>query len=138
MIAREAEGLIDRLVYRSRAVGIPPEAALERIFRVSAPKNLRLNITGALGFSGQVYIQLLEGPPSAIDDLMRTLEADTRHTQLRILLRGPSQGRLLPGWSMARVNLAKLAPEVETLLEADDGLGLVALMATLAHEGVAT
>jgi hypothetical protein len=59
--------LIDRLVYRSHAVGGLPEIALERIFRESVPKNARLAITGALGFSGQTYIQLLEGPPAAID-----------------------------------------------------------------------
>lgn len=129
--------MIDRLVYRSQAVGILPEVALERIFRVSVAKNADLHITGALGFSGQNYIQLLEGPPSAIDDLIKTLEADTRHTQLRILLRASSEGRLVSGWAMARANLAGVAPDVEKLLETDDGLGLIALMATLVHEGVA-
>ena len=128
--------MIDRLVYRSRAVGVLPEVALERIFPVSVAKNADLNITGTLGFSEQNYIQLLEGPPSAIDDLVRTLEADTRHTQLRILLRASSERRLVPGWSMARANLAGLAPDVDTLLKNDDGLGLIALMATLVHEGV--
>ena len=66
------------------------------------------------------------------------LERDPRHTELTILLRGGSERRLLPTWSMARVNLAKLTPQVETLLKNDDGLGLIALLATLAHEGVAT
>ena len=66
------------------------------------------------------------------------LERDPRHTELTILLRGGSERRLLPNWSMARVNLAKLTPQVETLLKNDDGLGLIALLATLAHEGVAT
>ena len=69
---------------------------------------------------------------------MRTLKADPRHTDLTVLLRGCSEGRLLPAWSMARVDLALAAPEVETLLKADDGLGLIALMATLAHQGVTT
>lgn len=130
--------MIDRLVYRSRAVGILPEVALDRIFRSSVPRNRRLNITGALGFSQLTYVQLLEGPPPALNELVRTLEADPRHTELTILLRGSSERRLLPDWSMARVDLAKLTPEVDTLLKKDDGLGLIALMATLAHEGVAT
>lgn len=130
--------MIDRLVYRSRAVGILPEVALDRVFRSSLPKNERLSITGALGFSGLTYVQLLEGPPAAIDELLRTLESDPRHTGLVILMRGASHRRLLPGWSMARVDLARLAPEVETLVKTNDGLGLIALMATLAHEGLAT
>jgi len=115
-----------------------PELALDKIFRSSVPKNARLKITGALGFSQQTYVQLLEGPTSAIDELVRTLEADPRHTEFRVLLRGCSDRRLLPSWSMARVNLALAIPKAETLLNADDGLGLTALMATLAHEGVST
>jgi hypothetical protein len=130
--------LIDRLIYRSRSVGILPEVALDPIFRSSVPRNARLHVTGALGFSQLTYVQLLEGPPSALDELVRLLERDPRHTELTILLRGGSERRLLPNWSMARVNLAKLTPRVETLLKKDDGLGLIALLATLAHEGVAT
>lgn len=128
--------MIDRLVYSSRAEGLSPEIALETIFRVSVPKNARLDITGALGFTGRRYIQLLEGPGSAVDALLATLQADPRHAQLRVLLRGTTRSRLLPSWSMARLDLARAAPEVEALLNADDGLGLTALMATLAHEGV--
>lgn len=129
-------GLIDRLVYRSQVENVPPEVTLERIFRISVPKNARLQITGALGFSGRNYIQLLEGPRPALDDLLQTLRADPRHSNLRVLLRGSSQRQLLPNWSMARVDLARAAPRLDALLEADGGLGLVTLMATLAHEGV--
>lgn len=102
--------MIDRLVYRSRAVEVSPEAALEKIFRVSVPKNARLEITGALGFSGQTYIQLLEGPPASLDDLVRSLVADPRHTEVNILLRGSSERRLLPRWSMARADLGRVTP----------------------------
>lgn len=130
--------MIDRLIYRSRAVGPRPELALEKIFQTSVPNNARLDVTGALAFSGGTYIQLLEGPSSALDTLMRSLDGDPRHTDLTILLRGGTARRLLPTWSMARVSLARFAPDVEALLGTDDGLGLMALMATLAHEGVAT
>lgn len=130
--------MIHRLVYRSRADGVLPEVALENIFRASVPNNARMNITGALGYSEQTYIQLLEGPSSSLDVLVGTLQADPRHRDMEILLREPAARRLLSGWSMARINLTRLAPRVQTLLRTDDGLGLIALMATLAHEGVAT
>lgn len=129
--------MIDRLVYRSRAVGPSPEAELERIFRVSIRKNAEVGITGALGLCQGHYVQLLEGSSDALDGLMITLEADPRHTDIDTLLRGPSETRLVPGWTMARVDLARLTPNVERLVEAGDGLGLIALMATLAHEGLA-
>ncbi|KJV38814.1 BLUF domain-containing protein [Brevundimonas sp. KM4] len=128
--------MIDRLVYRSQVENVPPEVTLERIFRISVPKNARLQITGALGFSGRNYIQLLEGPRPALDDLLQSLRAEPRHSNLRVLLRGSSQRQLLPNWSMARVDLARAAPRLDALLEAGGGLGLVTLMATLAHEGV--
>jgi hypothetical protein len=127
--------VIDRLVYRSLSVGAPPEVAMERIFQASVPNNARLEITGALGFSRMTYIQLLEGPPASLDALVKTLQADPRHTGFSILLRGASERRLLPQWSMARVDLFGLAPEIDTRLRAGDGLGLIALMATLAHDG---
>lgn len=130
--------MIDRLIYRSRAVGVLPEVALDRILRASVPKNARLNITGALGFSQQTYVQFLEGPTTAIDELVTSLMADPRHAELTVLLRGSSERRLLPSWSMARMDLKMAAPEVEILLQAGDGLGLIALMATFAHEGIAT
>ncbi|MET3780735.1 hypothetical protein ABIC32_001380 [Brevundimonas sp. 1080] len=129
--------MIERLIYRSHAEGLPPEIALAKIFHVSVRKNTRLKITGALGFSGSSYIQLLEGPPPAIDGLLRTIQADTRHSQLKVLLRASAEGRLVPRWSMASIDLARATPKVETLLQADDGLGLTALFATLVHEGVA-
>lgn len=129
--------MIERLVYRSHAVGILPQVALEKIFESSAPNNRRLEITGALGFSKLTYVQLLEGPPPAIETLLEALRSDPRHTELQILLQARSHRRLLPGWAMARVDLAKMAPEVQAALSADDGLGLMALMATLAHEGIA-
>lgn len=125
-------------MYRSRAVATLPEVALDRIFRSSVPRNARLSITGALGFSQLTYVQLLEGPPNAVDELLRTLKSDPRHTGLTVLLRGASERRLLPDWSMARINLLKVAPEVDMLLKKDDGFALIALMATLAHEGIAT
>jgi len=127
---------LERLLYRSLAVGLPSGRVMNDLFRVSVVKNDRLEITGALGFFDQNYVQLLEGPTLAIDGLLRTLERDPRHTGLRILLRGASERRLLPQWSMARVDLARLAPETQRLMAADDGLGLTALMATLAHQGM--
>ena len=111
---------------------------MERIFRVSVIRNAQAGITGALGFSQLTYLQLLEGPPAAIDELMKTLEADLRHRDIIVLLRGPAERRLVPNWAMARVNLAQLTPKVESRVVHGDGLGLMAVLATLSHEGLAT
>lgn len=126
---------LERLVYRSRAVDPPPIVALDGILTVSLWNNARHRITGALGFTGRTYVQLLEGPRDAIAALMERLYGDPRHTDLRVLARGPAAGRLVPGWSMARIDLALLDVEVTALLETADGDGLAALLADLTARG---
>ena len=127
---------LERLIYRSEATGVDPRSALEHILGPSIRNNARQKITGALGFSNQTYVQLLEGSAPALDMLLETLKSDRRHTGLTVLLRSQVVNRLVPAWSMARVDLALPAPKVTRALEADDGLALMNLMATLAHEGI--
>lgn len=127
--------LMDRLVYRSRALWPQPAASLDAILPVSMWNNAKLEITGALGFHAGQYIQLLEGRPAALDDLLRRLSADPRHDRLEVLLRAPVSARLTPEWSMARIDMACAVPETGDLLQKRDGLGLAALMASLAHTG---
>jgi len=126
---------LERLVYRSRAVQPAPMAALDDILTVSLRHNARHRITGALGFTGRTYIQLLEGPPASIHDLLERLYGDPRHADLKVLLRGPAAGRMVPAWSMARIDLALLTVEVTARLEAADGAGLAGLLADLAARG---
>lgn len=95
---------LERLVYRSRAVG-SPTTELDLILRVSVWNNARRRITGVLGHVRGHYVQLLEGPGAALDDLMAVLERDPRHRELTVLERRPMDQRLFPGWSMARGEL---------------------------------
>ncbi|NJC42698.1 hypothetical protein GGQ87_002993 [Brevundimonas alba] len=126
---------MERLVYRSRALWPDPETAMDDILRDSLWNNARGRITGALGFSGRTYVQLLEGPTASLDDLLAKLAADPRHTDLTILVRAPVSGRLVPGWTMARADLAAASPRVTDLLTSGDGLALAALLANLVHQG---
>lgn len=126
---------LQRLVYRSRARWPAPPSALDGILAQSLWSNARHGITGALGFSGRTYVQLLEGRPEAIEGLLHRLRADPRHDDLTVLLHAPTGGRLVPGWSMARVDLTDPAPRAAALIAAGDGLALAALLANLAHRG---
>lgn len=125
---------MERLVYRSRATWPAPDVALDAILPVAVAANARDGITGALGFSDRTYVQLLEGPTASLDALLDHLRADPRHTDLEILVRAPSGGRLLPDWSMARADLAR-SSRVAALIGSGDGLALAALLANLAHQG---
>ena len=132
-----ANSSIERLVYRSRVVHPAPMTALEDILPVAQAGNARWGITGALGYTGRTYVQLLEGPAESLDSLLERLRSDLRHTELRVLARGPAAGRLVTGWSMARIDLTLLEAEVTALLDAGDGdgEGLAALLAGLVRRG---
>lgn len=123
---------LERLVYRSRAI-VPPASELDAILRQSIWNNARARVTGALGHCGDTYVQLLEGPPASLDDLLSRLGADRRHRDLVVLDRESAQARLVPGWSMAR---ADLGDEARSLLAAPHAGGrLAALLADMVHRG---
>ena len=126
---------MERLVYRSRAVWPAPAVALDGILKASVVHNAQGRITGALGFTGGTYVQLLEGPTESLEALLRRLYADPRHADVTVLVRAETDGRLVPGWSMARIDLAEAAPRATRLLEAGDGLALALLLANLVHHG---
>ena len=124
------------LVYRSDAVGLRPERNLEDIVAVSVWKNARRRITGALGHCAGRYVQLLEGPREAVDALMAELEADTRHASLVVLGSGPAHARLVPGWTMARADLAGLHEPIAELLDRENpGAEIAARLALLVQRG---
>jgi hypothetical protein len=124
---------LERLIYRSRALAPEPSAALGDILAASIWNNARHGITGALGFSGGAYVQLLEGRAEALDGLLAKLAADPRHTDMAVLFREPVGTRLLSGWSMARVDLAEVAPQAGAALATGDGLALTGLLVNLVH-----
>lgn len=126
---------MERLVYRSQAV-LEPAVALDSILEASLSNNTRLAITGALGFSGGTYVQLLEGPNDSLDALLRHLYSDTRHTDLTVLDRGSIENRLLPDWTMARIDLVRHAPKITGFLQSGDSLGLIGLIGNLVRGGV--
>jgi hypothetical protein len=110
--------------------------ALPSILNAARWNNARLSITGVLGHIDMTYVQLLEGPPQSLDRLLATLFADPRHTEIEVMLRGRIATRLVPDWTMAGADLTSYAPKVEQLLQVDDALGLIGLLANLAHNGV--
>src|SRR5258708_22974646 len=63
----------------------PPRSTLfpyTTLFRsLSERSNRKLDITGALGFTGRYFIQCIEGRTDAIDALMARIQADPRHAR---------------------------------------------------------
>lgn len=93
---------LESLLYRSRATHRVGGMYLLVFMMRSQAKNRALGITGRLCYSEGTYVQYLEGPANAVRHLWQTIEQDSRHEDIRVLLREPClQERRLPFWPMA-------------------------------------
>ena len=98
-----------RLIYRSRTSWdlLSNETLLE-LCKTSAAKNVRLGITGLLLLSGEAFLQVLEGPPDAINELYLRIARDERHGRLRLLRYERISKRAFEDWAMHVVDLDDL------------------------------
>ena len=103
--AQQVDGVVYRLVYRSRNVipGAERRAELGRLFSAARSHNKRRQITGALLLLGDCFVQTLEGDEDEVQALLARIEADPRHDSLEVLETGLVDGRVFGRWSMAKV-----------------------------------
>ena len=69
-----------------------------------------LGVTGVLCFSEGIFLQVLEGGRSAVDQLYNRIAADPCHTDVELLCYEEIGERRFAGWSMGQVNMARLNP----------------------------
>ncbi|WP_186766674.1 BLUF domain-containing protein [Puniceibacterium confluentis] len=94
-----------RLIYVSRPVGYRRET-LDAILATARHYNERNDITGALITREDMYLQLLEGPPAAVDTTYAQIVRDTRHAAVRTLVHRQTSWRLFPDWTMRQAPAA--------------------------------
>ena len=98
-----------RIVYVSRSTfvsssgarGIEPNVA--RILAKSRVNNRKNGLVGVLYFGDGCFFQCLEGDAGAVDALYKKLEADKRHTDLKLLIRDKIARPTFSEWSMKYV-----------------------------------
>ena len=103
--AQRVDGVVYRLVYRSRNVIPEPErrAELGRLFTRPGRTTSSTQITGALLLLGDCFVQTLEGDEDEVQALLDRIKADPRHDSLEVLETGLVDGRVFGRWSMAKV-----------------------------------
>lgn len=107
---------LERLIYESTATGSTGSLGnLAVILAESQRNNADRGLTGALAAHGDRYIQVVEGQPEALDGLLRRLESDPRHRDIRLVHREPVAARVFADWSMAS---ARVTPGLERSLDA--------------------
>jgi Sensors of blue-light using FAD len=88
-----------QLIYASRPFGFD-NATLNAILIEARRSNPRHEITGALICRADIYLQLLEGPETAVDSTFARIARDDRHLEVKVLYRMPAENRLFPEWAM--------------------------------------
>ena len=79
---------------------------LEAIHRTARDVNALEGITGLLIFNGTHFLQIIEGAPNAIDDLVERLRRDPRHSGLEVRDERAVDERSFPDWSMELVKVS--------------------------------
>lgn len=92
------------------------EADVAAILTTARAFNRRNGITGCLVYDGGRFAQWLEGPAAAVEDLLRRIDRDSRHDDLRLVLVRPADRRAFGDWSMAGVLAEVEGPPVLTPL----------------------
>ena len=88
-----------QLTYASRPFGFD-DAILAGILVDARRRNALDGVTGALIVRGDIYLQLLEGPPKAVEATFQRIRRDDRHTDVRAVHRIKDGQRLFGQWAM--------------------------------------
>ena len=106
---------LSRVLYESVAAGEASARDTFDIIEVSARNNALRRVTGFLMNDGDRYLQYLEGPPLAIEDVMGIIADDPRHHSLKVLERESASVRLFEDWSMKPLISFDGPPAIEEL-----------------------
>lgn len=88
------------MTYVSSATELFTTPQLTNLLERSREANERAGISGMLLYKDGNFMQTVEGPAAAVEDLEARLASDPRHRGMLVLLRGERQQREFDGWSM--------------------------------------
>lgn len=93
------------LTYTSLARPELSTAEVGAIYQTARHLNVLDGVTGLLVYNGREFLQVIEGAESAIDDLLRRLMADPRHSALTVEDERFIEPREFPQWAMEFVRV---------------------------------
>ena len=95
------------VVYVSSAIQYLDESQIMDLLTVSRQRNEKNNITGMLLYREGNFLQVLEGPASAVDETLKRIKRDPRHRGLILMSRKNIEERQFKDWRMAFRNMSK-------------------------------
>ncbi len=96
----QSTNLHEVIYVSTRAEGISDHEVVDGIVLPSGIKNRRLNITGCLWFSPRRFLQILEGPRKAVEDVYAAILRDQRHRDITTVSSSPITNRSFSRWGM--------------------------------------
>ncbi len=102
--------MLVRLMYASRTSEAFKADGLNAILKKSTTNNPSVGVTGVLCFSGEVFLQVLEGGRSQVSALYNRIASDPRHRDVVMLSYEEIDERSFAGWAMGQVNMNRLNP----------------------------
>ncbi|MBM3388835.1 MAG: BLUF domain-containing protein [Betaproteobacteria bacterium] len=100
--------MLVRLMYCSRAATGVDSEELSLLLRQCRSHNGEAGITGMLCFSEGLFIQVIEGGRSGVNQLYQRILADPRHHDVVLLVYDEISQRRFAGWMMGQVNMARV------------------------------
>ena len=76
------------------------DEAIDELLERSKRNNATRRITGAMIYANGYFMQLIEGPQIAVDELYSAIEADPRHEVLSLLHNQEIKDRHFSDWAM--------------------------------------
>lgn len=103
------QNTIRSLVYVSRSMQHMSLAELNKLLIQARVSNQATGISGVLFHHDGLFLQLIEGPPEAVNTLLKKITVDRRHEGLLILVDAlRDHGRMFPDWKMGFYHLSSI------------------------------
>ncbi len=103
---------IFRLIYLSKPVAPFTDADIDDIERKSLKGNNARDVTGLLIVHDNRILQILEGREEAVREIYAKIEADSRHTIIKLVSEAEDEERLLLTWSMVVRRITNIPAEI--------------------------
>lgn len=99
---------LKRVAYLSRSTRPMTRGELTDMLAGARLRNQAFGVTGILVHDSGHFLQVLEGPVPAIEQLLHNIRSDPRHRDYELLSEGPIKDRYFPKWSMDWSDLADM------------------------------
>ncbi len=89
-----------RLVYVSTCANHVEPADIQSLLRVAELQNPKQGISGMLCWSGEFFLQCIEGERAPVTQCFARILRDTRHHSVELILSAPTSVRWFSQWGM--------------------------------------